>query len=164
MDFQWLSGLNLDYFASKCTASESGVGYKCWNPDKARDMVEWYLIWDKLEESWDGETKLDPYTNSFKLGNKPDHLSDEEYKIEVKLFQEKIKNLKYTVDTDGAFDSINNEFEWNEWLGTYGEDYLGSDWWEFGNIGIDINFRCNLHLHGIKLIAEKLKEKSNGES
>ena len=42
-DLRWISGLDLSYFASKCRASENGMGYKDWNRDKAREWLEDYL-------------------------------------------------------------------------------------------------------------------------
>lgn len=77
VSLEWISKLNLDYFASKCMASEVGRGYKAWSEDKAQawlkdhfapeeggelteeqrtrlDMAEDYSIWEAIEtqEGW----------------------------------------------------------------------------------------------------------------
>lgn len=51
---RWISGLSLDYFASKCQGSEDGRGYRRWDSDKARDYLDW-LIQMRHEEYEDGE-------------------------------------------------------------------------------------------------------------
>jgi hypothetical protein len=47
--WRWLAGLNIDYFASKCTASEYGRGYTCWCNYKA--AARFPGLWDMLDES-----------------------------------------------------------------------------------------------------------------
>jgi len=42
-DLEWMSKLNLSYFASKCQASEYGRGYKSWDGDVAEEEVKNYF-------------------------------------------------------------------------------------------------------------------------
>jgi len=41
--FGWISGLNLDYFAGKCQASEEGRGFKVWSSEKAKETLKWHI-------------------------------------------------------------------------------------------------------------------------
>jgi hypothetical protein len=58
-DILWIGGCNLDYFASKCDASESGRHYVTWNGEKARERaIEWfkdYEMEDKRADFLDSE-------------------------------------------------------------------------------------------------------------
>lgn len=46
ISFGWLSGLNIDYFASKCEASENGRGHETWDENKARTSFIFHFIDD----------------------------------------------------------------------------------------------------------------------
>jgi hypothetical protein len=50
-----IAGLEVDYFASKCMASENGRGYKEWNEDEAKKDIEDYIT--ECEKEWDDEEK-----------------------------------------------------------------------------------------------------------
>lgn len=52
LTWEWLAGLNLDYFAGKCQASEVGRDYKEWDQRKATAYVQ-SLIDDKAAEDYE---------------------------------------------------------------------------------------------------------------
>lgn len=41
--------------------------------------------------------------------------------------------------------------EWTEWLHSDGYGVLGSDYYEYGNVGMAVDMRCEAHLAGLKL-------------
>lgn len=49
LSFQWLAGLGFEYFASKCTASEHGRGYRTWCPRTAAALLP--TVRQHLDES-----------------------------------------------------------------------------------------------------------------
>jgi hypothetical protein len=49
-EFRWIANCDLDYFAGKCTASESGVGYKEWD---ASEVTEWLGCYRTEDEEFD---------------------------------------------------------------------------------------------------------------
>ena len=162
LNFDWLSGLNLDYFASKCQASEYGIGYKHWDKETAEVALEIHLVWDNVEEHWEGETDTERYKEDgiykVRLKKRSEGTSYKEYKADQYKLKELVDKYQEELDESDAKNSICTEFEWLSWLSSYGHDYFSDEWYEYGDIGKTIDFRCELHLHGIKLIAEKLRE------
>jgi len=168
LTFEWLSGLSLDYFAGKCQASEYGSGFKSWDSDKARDYLEECIIWDKVEENWDHEIETERYKDGniskVRLKERSEDYTIEEYNKVKEQFESMVEVGRVLAEETEVFDNCENEYGWNKWLEDYGDEVFGSDWWEFaGNVGKNIHLRCELHLHGIKLIAKLLKEKADGE-
>lgn len=44
LTWEWLAGLDLDYFAGKCFASETGRGFRGWDPRKAKARLDELLF------------------------------------------------------------------------------------------------------------------------
>ena len=49
---KWVAGLNLDYFAGKCVASGTGLGYVEWDGDLARKTVQEAIATDDDVGDW----------------------------------------------------------------------------------------------------------------
>ena len=64
--FEWVSNLDLSYFAGKCQASEVGRDFKEWSERKAREAMkhfekEEYFKWSKFEEEGGPEALYDKH-------------------------------------------------------------------------------------------------------
>lgn len=121
ISLEWVAGCHLDYFASKCMASEYGRGYKSWDRTKANQF---------LDQWWEEEIE-DKETN--------------EIDSEVEDLYRQLKE-HYTRD------------DWVYFLGEYGEQMFGPDWFEYGDIGDTPDIRCEGHLVGLRMIAERLRD------
>lgn len=65
----------------------------------------------------------------------------------------------YKTGKDAMIGAASTKEEWAQWLGTdEAYELLGADFWEYGDIGIDIHPRCIYHWLGLKLAYEQLKE------
>jgi hypothetical protein len=60
LSWEWLAGLDFDYFARKCCASEEGRSYKEWEPTQAKKRLA-----EHFQEYPEDKKKLD---NSFTAG------------------------------------------------------------------------------------------------
>ena len=47
---EWIAGLNLDYFAEKCLASEEGAGYKEWSKEAAKIYLKQLMAEEGMEK------------------------------------------------------------------------------------------------------------------
>ncbi len=114
ISWEFLVGLNLDYFAGKCEASEVGRGFEVWDPTVAKDALT-AIVADRKEE--------------------------------VEDFDENPSLLLGMVEDDRAFEALSTREEWLAWVsaGDHHEEF-----WEFGDLGMDIHARCVLHLEGLK--------------
>jgi len=56
ISWDFLAGCGIDYFASKCEASENGKGHREWN---TREAERWYEWWVKTQREEDNQKAVD---------------------------------------------------------------------------------------------------------
>jgi hypothetical protein len=128
---QFLSTLNLDYFASKCQASEAGRGYPSWDDEQAKenlmDALKYHIASNnEIEESEVTKEMVE------------DHLDEQNTSL------------------DYAEDSCSSKDLFYAWIGESGYDLFGSDWYE-NTFGQTIDMRCEGHLIGIRMAVKQLQ-------
>lgn len=139
IDFEFLAGLNVDYFAGKCQASEYERGYKDWCEIEAKEDV-------------------DELINSAAEYKECICVEDAEDDEECKCFEKYKKDLWEKFRETGGDGSLYSKDEWYEWCRESAYKVFGEDWGEWiGNTGEIVAHRCRLHLLGIKMAVEQLK-------
>ena len=123
----FLAGCGLDYFASKCLASEHGAGFKAWDPDAFVADALAYAEW--LEE---------------------DHEGDDSAPAD-RARQRAARARAAAADRPGW------QSEWVATLYDSGHEWFGDDLAEGPSTwGEVIHLRCQGHLVGLQMAAELL--------
>ena len=127
-----IANTNLDYFVSKCEASEDG-----------RKPYHW--------DSHEAEKDMQEYFAEFHAQKWQDSLERKERNEEASKFEE----------TLGWGSLGEDEHVWEEWVRANAEDIFGQDWWEHPvvHVGQKLNVRTELHHAGLKLAFEQLGAK-----
>ncbi len=133
----WAS-CDLDYFASKCVASDTGRLAREWNSDRA----ELYIA-EVLGTTVDGLRD----SSSAAQGH-----ADEDDEDERTWKQSSLDAFR---ERDGA-SALDDEYSWVAWLRENGVDVFGGDYYEYGAVGKDVSYRCLMHLEGVKAAARQL--------
>ncbi|MEK6833197.1 MAG: hypothetical protein AABY32_04050 [Nanoarchaeota archaeon] len=120
--YQWSENATLEWIS---TLPISYFASKCQASEEGRG----YKIWD-------AETAKEHII---------DYLENDDYD-EDKNKKQVLSNI---VD-DNIFYHLDSERVWCSWLDEYGDDYFGSDCWEYGDIGMVTAPRCVMHLAGLK--------------
>jgi hypothetical protein len=138
----WWARCDLDYFASKCEASERGRFFKDWDSDLARRHVRSYLVDRDADE-----------------GAVPRETDDED----AYWGREPTTTRGRFAKTGGWRALGDDQHEWIEWLREHGSEVGGSDWWDSGlaSAGEVISVRCHGMLAGLKMAVRQI---SAGES
>jgi len=140
--FEWIAGLNLDYFRGKCQASEVGKDFKEWNEKQALEKAREYL------EEHIKEVFYEKYDEA-----------DEKFK---ELVTKRVEEAWKDFCDDGGDHSISYPQEWVEWCNDDSErtqKYFGEDYWEFiYGIGETTHIRCVAHLYGLKMAMEQIQK------
>lgn len=134
----WAS-CDLDYFASKCVASETGRLSREWDDDRA----ELYLA-SVFETTVDG-LRDDGSSDAVAPMAVEDDDDAEGVRTELRAFRER-----------GGASALHSEFEWVSWLHENGHDVFGDDYYEHGAVGKDVSHRCLIHLEGLKAAVRQL--------
>ncbi len=129
-DLREWSACELDYFASKCRASEYGLPCKEWSRDTALAYLETWKA-DRLRDAEDGEGEA----------------------VES-------EDQDWFPAWEEALGRVDSQRDWEAFLGLRGEDLFGSDWWEYGNIGMRVGLRIRYHLIGLQMALAQLHERS----
>ena len=131
IDFRWISGCELGYFASKCEASEVGKQFVEWNRDVAISS---------FEEIVDNE--LADYT----AADRGEARAQFEEMLALTNPWRSLKEGKH---------------EWYAWIERNGYEVFGdvSDGW-LHKVGEVIHLRCQAHLIGLKMAMEWLSKHS----
>lgn len=134
---RWMSGLDEDYFMSKCMASPYG-----------RDP--------KTYDSIDAERDLREYFYEFRDSNYDKN--DEEHARRDKEFERFEEALGWY--------ALEDEFEWVAWLRENAEEVFGADWWDsgfFAGVGKRLDNHIEAHRIGLQAAFVQLKEKEKEE-
>lgn len=152
----WIAGCDVSYFASKCTASAYGRGFRSWDPSEAARQIEFRF--QELDEN-EGECRQEKCTACDGRGGPEDDVSNECPTcdgwgiIEVPLPHP--ARAKFG-EADGH-QSLGSKEEWLAWLDQHGYDVFGDDFWEWcAGIGEVIDGCCVAHLVGLKMAMEQL--------
>lgn len=136
--WEFFEDTNIDYFESKCCASEEGRRYQEWSSKKAIEYMHWHF--KSMAES---------------LENKTAEEIDEEFWKHC---------LKF--DDEGGIEALYDECAWNEggwrvWCENhYADELLGEDAWEWApGCGLVVAQRCVAHLIGIQMALEQREAK-----
>lgn len=143
-DLEDVSKVELDYFASKCLASEVGREYVEWDRQKAKRRVL-ELIRDCVGEYI--EIELPDDDNEFNNTAQYMRTTDDEF-----------NELHYKFINERGYDALNSREEWIQWLDFNGYEVFGDDCFEYANIGNKINLRCQAHLIGLKMAFEQIRK------
>ncbi|MHA1470165.1 MAG: hypothetical protein ACTSSP_06330 [Candidatus Asgardarchaeia archaeon] len=140
------SKFSLDYFASKCEASEHGRGYTMWDPDEALQYVK-----EHLSEAASAD-------DCFKCTCPPE--TDTCRCIEDYAD----KKWEEFQDESGEYAVCHKE-EWLVWCRQHGNKILGNYYYEWaGSVGEKIDIRCNSHLIGLKMAMKQIKEEETAKT
>jgi len=115
---KWISRLSLDYFASKCVASENGRGYKEWNSDRAEIRLK-------------------------------EHLAE--------VYEDGAKAKEEAIRKAGGYEALQSKQCWQYWLIDQGDEVIGDEAYDLGEIGEDVSIRCRGHLVGLKMAFEQIE-------
>ncbi len=74
--------------------------------------------------------------------------------------EENRENMRDNFERTGGTSSLFNEQDWHIWLNEYGYQILGSEYYEYGNVGKVISYRCEAHLFGLKMAMEQLAQEA----
>jgi hypothetical protein len=139
ISLQFLSTLGIDYFASKCMASEEGQGYREWCYETAEKYLQ-----DEIDE------RIRDFDINFEDEPKPENIT-----------------FKDLIEYNGG-DSMTLQYkeEWNRFMADL-DDYClefpsgaklsMEDRWD---IGMVISSRCKLHLIGIQMAYKQLQDRA----
>lgn len=140
INFEFLSGLNLGYFAEKCEASEKGRFFKSWDERVAEyELIRWVDDASGYEDlSTDEEVAEERTWRGLVV------FGSNEYRYALASGEERIIPFK------SAIESCYRDSEWSMWLNEHGYDVFGQDFWEYWpSIGEIVDPRCTYHLRGI---------------
>ena len=158
LSLPFLAGCNLDYFRSKCQASEYGRGGKEWDEDAARENLQYYID-DAISE----------------------FLEFNEHRGKDGRFKKRPKcTAQEFIDSFTCEEALHNQFEWNRVLidndhqrmlipGTTafsnkdGKRGIFISLEERWDIGMVPAYRLQLHLWGLKLANEQCERRLSAE-
>jgi len=133
--FGFFNNMDIQYFESKCLASENGKRDKEWDPESAKLSFK------------------DILTNLFE----PDEDREDEEEYDQKKAMEEFAEEKYKEIIDEYSESIFDcEYSYMDFLENYGAEELGSDYYECSNIGMVISLRCHSYLTGLNMACKQL--------
>jgi len=123
-------------------------------------------MWDNVADNYIPFSYLERYheNNVYKVRLKSIEeleIDSEEYASYKKEFDKLCDELNEDLKESLALLHVESEYDWINWLDRHGYEHLGSDYWEYTDIGKVVDLRCKLHLYGIKLISDMLQEKNN---
>lgn len=139
--WQFWASCDLDYFASKCEASDTGRLAREWDSDRA----ELYMA-DVLNTTVAGLREED------EKGKREENTEDEDEQDEEEWVPRALRLFR---ERDGAA-ALCGEFDWIEWIRENGHDVFGGDYYEYGEVGKDVSYRCVFHLEGVKAATRQL--------
>ena len=134
----FLKRISLDYFASKCEASETGRDYEDWDQDKAYESAI-----DILKEQYEDEKCVDIKNLSEK----------ETEEILNQWIEEKDEFLTF----DELRDACYTKDGWYNFLSEH-QEFFGCDFYEYSG-GTIIHIRCDGHLTGLKMAIQQIEER-----
>ncbi len=148
IDLPFLASCDMSYFVSKCQSSEYGRGGQSWDRDLAENRLnemmweetkEWVLVKSQEispEELWKNQAQKNQLIN--------------EYLIHMNIDIHPNSDFRHCTDT---------KEDWHGFLKEHGYDFFGSDYGEFGGIGMTQDIRHVGHWLGLKMAYEQLKGK-----
>lgn len=187
IDIDFLSGIDLHYFCSKCRASSCGKNGKVWDRDKAISYLRYFLKEDfqnyfSYSDIWDDccndgiqiEKDIDILIKNDVLWGKLTKEQQKNFKTSYTKYLKtidisKIDKTDYKVEMlelinkkeeqlEDAIESCSSEFEWNMWLGSdEAFEFFGDTPYEYSDIGLAVSNMIQAHLIGIKMISEGMQ-------
>jgi hypothetical protein len=132
--WEFFANTGIDYFESKCCASEEGRRYYEWDEQKAREY-----LYENFKDMADDNDQTD------------EEVDQELWKLCLKFEEE------------GGLDALYQEGDWNQWYTEHYDeidDLLGSDSWEWAPMcGRVVARRCVAHLIGVQMALKQREEK-----
>ncbi|MCK5604629.1 hypothetical protein KAR91_22260 [Candidatus Pacearchaeota archaeon] len=129
LSIEWLAGLNIDYFASKCEASEHGRLFRSWASDVAEKWIESFVK-DHIDDCYDEEGEAEA----------------------LAVFNELKEDMERATDSKEEWIAFASGDDGRRVFGDEWWDYAA-------DIGTVVDFRCRTHLAGLKLINEQVNGK-----
>ncbi len=178
ISLEFLAGCDLDYFESKCQASEHGRDHKERDERVAATRLREILLQQFIDEDaafglfvkefdWKAHPDSDPdeewekFSDEQKLPWKIKALAKraadvEVERVEYSRFRFALSRCETVDDLDRLIkDTVGNNGQWSEWIR---ENPLRiEDVWEYGEIGMVCSSRCEAHLVGLKMAWEQVR-------
>jgi len=114
-----------------------------------------YKAWKDL--SADEKNKIisvsKDYLRDLYTSGKWESLNKTDYRYEVIKNKNVFEDLRHE-----AIGACETEFNWVQFLSDYGDDFFGSEYYEYADIGKTISLRVQSHLIGLKMIRDGLNE------
>jgi hypothetical protein len=142
---EWLSSLDLVYFKNKCKSSEVGKDYIEWNTNEAYKNFKEYFV------EFFGYTKYSDSDSDSDSGIGWDSMSDEE---QMEFSVNQLSLLDTPIELEEITEYLQCKEDWVYYINDNLElivSIFGCDYWEFlYDLGDLIDYRCILHLEGIR--------------
>lgn len=172
----FLAGCNIDYFESKCVASESGREYRDWSEEECLTRIEEHLreaVIDALD--LDQEVIEEEIREELYEAHAKEHPDDEDYEPGADRVRELAQQhyddlIQKHLKGEGGNESVTalveaaewakkaaiGKSDWQEFMG--GEEcrtLFGDAFYEYApGMGETISLRCYAHLEGLRMIYE----------